>query len=735
MLQQKRLNSLFWYIATPIILVGLTILTYIPSLHYAFQFDDEPNILKAYEIRFLTLNDIFLSNSRWISKWISVWSYHFGKFEPFFYRCANVSFHIITGLIIYYFFFIGLKNLKENSFFSENARTLALLVSGVFLLHPAQTQTVSYIVQGQMEGLAGLFVMATLLCFLLFNQAKENIISYVLFFLMYICAFLSCGTKEIAIITPLLVLLTDWFLVAQGSWESLKKRWWIHAAMFTLVWGMYVWFLGKKYLSQALFMQLESENIPGNCLTQEVGQKILPMTYFMSQFKVILHYLAIFIWPFNICMEYDWKLEPSIDSLGFLIPFLGVLTIVALIGYLIRGNKKSLISFGLIWFFICISPRSSIIPGWELIVDYKTYLACVGWIFVLVSGLLYLYQAQARSFIFLKTTSARTILLVLLTALLMFLTINRNKVWESSYNFWEDIVLQAPGKARSHNNFGCQLLSKDKFREAIPYFKRAIRMEQGYFDPYNNLSYAYGALGRIDQAIWALKQGIQINPYQPKVYNNLATFLIMKNEYYLATKAAAQAIELYPYYGKAYFNKGRAHLALDEPEEAWQCFKQCCTQADFDNVSQGYALYGDLSIKLHKYEDAILAFSKLLEVEPHASVLFQLGNAYFHNKNFPEAVRYYSMAYNAAPDNTNVAHNLCEAFLENSQPTQALELVKLLEQHSSQYPDTPIQKAHAHHLLGNNPLAIKILRDFMQNTTSGDYIGQAMHMIKQFEGK
>ena len=108
MLQQKRLNSLFWYIATPIILVGLTILTYIPSLHYAFQFDDEPNILKAYEIRFLTLNDIFLSNSRWISKWISVWSYHFGKFEPFFYRCANVSFHVITGLIIYYFFFIGL---------------------------------------------------------------------------------------------------------------------------------------------------------------------------------------------------------------------------------------------------------------------------------------------------------------------------------------------------------------------------------------------------------------------------------------------------------------------------------------------------------------------------------------------------------------------------------------------------------------------------------------------------
>ncbi len=732
MLQSKH-KALFWYLATPVILAVLTIATYFPSLQYAFQFDDEPNILKFYEIRFLKFSDIFLGNSRWISKWVSVWSYHFGKFEPFFYRCANISFHVITGLIVYFFFYIGLQKLNKGGFFQENARTIALLVAGVFLLHPVQTQTVSYIVQGQMEGLAGLFVMATLLCFLLFNHVKTPAASYAWGISIYVCAFLSCGTKEIAIVTPILIVLTDWFFIAQGSWESLRKRWILHASLFGLVWGMYVWFLGKNYFVQALGFQLQSENIPGNCLTQNVGEKIVPLYYFMSQFKVILHYMAIFIWPFSICMEYDWKLEPSIGSLGFILPFLSVLFIVALIGYLLRGNKKNLVAFGLLWFFICISPRSSIIPSWELVVDYKTYLGCVGWLFIIVSGLLYLYQSQAKRLPILRQQASKVIALCLLASVLMMLTVSRNSVWESSYKFWEDIVLKAPGKARSHNNFGCQLLVKEKYREALPYFKRALRMEKGYFDPYNNLAFAYGALGRIDQAIWALKQGLQIYSYQPKVYNNLATYLIMKNEYDIAVKAAGQAIELYPYYGKAYFNKGRAHLALDQNEEAWNCFKTCCTAADFDNETQGYELYGSLSLKLGKYDDAIFAFSKLFEIEKSPSILFQLGNAHYHKKDYPQAIKCYRQSLATAPNNTNIMHNLCECYLEDNQPHMAINMIKEMEKSGTRYPDTGLQKAWAYSQLGDKNMAIQTLNRFINTSPSGDYLTQAMQMLHKLQ--
>lgn len=734
MVEQRHINDWFWYWMTPLILAVITIATYIPSLTYEFQFDDEPNILKFYDIRFLTFNDVFFSSSRWISKWVSAWSYHFGRFEPFVYRCANVGFHALTGLIVYYFFLFCLSKIDRDSFFYKNARILSALTAGVFLLHPVQTQTVSYIVQGQMEGLAGLMVMATLLSFVLFAQARNTAWQAIMLICAYGFAFLACGTKEIAIVTPFLVLLTDWFFIAQGNFNSLKRRWLIHVGFFSLVLGIYVWFLGKNYFIQAFGLQLQTDNIPGNCLTEQVGQKIVPYDYCISQFKVILHYLFIFVWPFSICMEYDMHIERSFDGLNVIVPFLTLIFIVGLIGYLLRGSKKNLVAFGLLWFFISIAPRSTIIPSWELVVDYKTYIASIGWIFIIVSFLLWVYQTQAQAVAALRQRGVQILAICFLGACLVSLTVTRNYVWKDSYDFWYDIVTKAPSKARSHNNFGCQLLKRDKYMEALAYFKRAIRMEPGYYDPYNNLAYAYGALNKIDQAIWALREGIRIYPYQPKVYNNLATYLIMKGDYEIAVKAAEQAIELYPYYGKAYFNKGRALMQLDQLEEARECFKKSCLEADFDNVIQGYAMYGDLSLKLNKPDDAIVAFNKVLEMQPDPKALFFLGNAYYQKEDYKNATAHYERSLAMAPENTNIAHNLCQVYLEDNQPIKALEYVRQMEQNADLYPDLDLQKAYAQHLLGNNKQAIMILEAFTKRSQPADLLIQAMNMLQKIRG-
>jgi len=55
-------------------------------------------------------------------------------------------------------------------------------------------------------------------------------------------------------------------------------------------------------------LQMEARNNIGNLLTEKFTDKITPLHYCISQFKVMLHYIRIFIWPFGICIEYDWKL-------------------------------------------------------------------------------------------------------------------------------------------------------------------------------------------------------------------------------------------------------------------------------------------------------------------------------------------------------------------------------------------------------------------------------------------
>src|SRR5205823_4482593 len=110
---------------------------------------------------------------------------------------------------------------------------------------------------------------------------------------------------------------------------------------------------------------------------------ITPWIFFISQFKVILHYLVMFLWPFNISVEYDWVLAKGFFAFDCLVPLTILLAIAAALFYRLRKNSADLLSFALLWFFVSIAPRSSIIPSPELLVDYKTYTASFGWLLFL----------------------------------------------------------------------------------------------------------------------------------------------------------------------------------------------------------------------------------------------------------------------------------------------------------------------------------------------------------------
>ena len=126
---------------TPIILVLATFICYLPSLYYAFQFDDLANIVKFYDIRHKTINDLFFSNTRWISYWLNTLYYKISKFDPFYYRLGNITFHCITGILVFFLIYWVLTY-NKHLFFKQYAWNIAIGTAFLFLLHPVQTQTV-----------------------------------------------------------------------------------------------------------------------------------------------------------------------------------------------------------------------------------------------------------------------------------------------------------------------------------------------------------------------------------------------------------------------------------------------------------------------------------------------------------------------------------------------------------------------------------------------------------------
>src|SRR5204863_8733028 len=106
--------------------------------------------------------------------------------------------------------------------------------------------------------------------------------------------------------------------------------------------SIYVYLLKPTFFTNILGLKLVAKNNIGNVITNEPTAIITPLHFFLSQFKVILHYLWIFIWPFGIRVEYDWMLCKSFFSFDCIIPLLILLALGFGVIKLLRQDKTNL---------------------------------------------------------------------------------------------------------------------------------------------------------------------------------------------------------------------------------------------------------------------------------------------------------------------------------------------------------------------------------------------------------
>ena len=191
--KEPALHLQRWYwMLLPLLFVAITFYIYYPSLSYAFEFDDLANIEKLFAVRHTTLKSIFFQNSRWISYWLNAlyysWLPQSAKFNPYMYRLGNVIFHCATGFLLFFMVKLASMHATRNKFFHYYGTLIAAITSALFLLHPVQTQTVSYVIQGQLEGLAGFFIVAVITTFLALWYVHATIARYVLTALLFFLA-------------------------------------------------------------------------------------------------------------------------------------------------------------------------------------------------------------------------------------------------------------------------------------------------------------------------------------------------------------------------------------------------------------------------------------------------------------------------------------------------------------------------------------------------------------------
>lgn len=611
---------------TFLILALIALFVYLPSRSYHFQFDDLPNILNYTKLKSETFWSLFFTHSRWLITYLNCLIYQFCGSEPTVCRLINIAIHITNGALIFWLCLQFKHHFIKNNFF------LATLTCLFFLLHPVQSQTVSYVIQGQLEGLSSLFMLLAIASLIYYNRAKQFKIRMFGLILIFSFLLLATSTKEIAIITPILLLLFDWFWLSP-NYLQIKTKLKLYLGLFAATCAIYLYYLKPVFFLNLITGNQTIQFNTGNLLSS-TGQIALNQYQFLiSQFKVICHYLQIFIWPFNICVEYDWQLCTSFWDLSCFGPFLILLSLGLIILFLLKKDLRHPIAFGLIWFLMCILPRASLIASGELLVDYKTYLASFGLLFVFAYLItLIINQTSLKRKLFMLVTCA---------SLLSYLTYQRNLVWSNSCNFWHDVIIKAPQKARGLNNYGMALLETGKTEQAIYYFKQALKLnsqnkiENFYWDAYQNLASAYALTGQINLAIATIEQALAINPQNAELQNNLGALLLHQQDYVNSIKHLEIALLLKPNNGQALYNLGRAYFALNNISQAWFYLDQACHKTHMDRIEPVLELYCETCIKLQKLDSAIWSLKKLLKINPqNIQAWLNLAGAYYFKQDY-----------------------------------------------------------------------------------------------------
>ena len=504
-----------------VILMLATWLAYSNCLNAPFIFDDISNIEANEAIRSLwPLGSVVDKSNRPLLMLTLAFNYAIGGLDVRGYHLFDVVVHIVAGLTLFAFVRRTLRLRGVESRFRKSADLIAFSIALIWLVHPLQTQAVTYIVQ-RCESLMGMFFLLFLYCTLRGALSPKPIgwyLSAVTF------CWLGMGTKEVMVVAPIVMLVYDRIFLSD-SWKAVcRNRWPVY-----LTCG----------LAQVALLVLVPKNLAQHA-DVSAGFQVRGLTaweYVRSQPAVILHYLRLAFWPDQLCLDYMWPVARSpLEIYGA-----GLVILALLAGSLQALRWRPRLALAGMAFFVVLAPTSSFMPILDLAVEHRMYLPLISVIvlavlclFVLVSRLLRAETSQRSAFV--------TIVLIAAAALTVR-TRTRNADYFSRTSMWSDVVAKAPHNFRGHLGLGLALQGENKFDQAVAAFERAIELNPSYAMAHHSLGVLQVAQGRADEAISHYEQAIRFSAGYVLAYRNYGNLLARQGDYHgameLYTKAAA----------------------------------------------------------------------------------------------------------------------------------------------------------------------------------------------------
>ncbi|MFC1854373.1 tetratricopeptide repeat protein [Candidatus Dependentiae bacterium] len=683
-----------------------TLIAYLPTLNYKFMFDDAPTIVENFYLKLQSYGDMFFAHSRWVSNMINAFTYHTWGLNPYYFRVFNISLHILNAFLLFLIFKTLLHGLKKSDFAQKHANIISFLASAIFMLHPVQTQTATYITQMRLEGLATFFVLAIIGCLVLFSKLKHIGAKIAICAAATIFSALAAGTKEIVVVIPFLLAMIDLFFISQWQWKKFINQIPMHIAVSIALYGAFYSFSFSSTvpfsLTNVVRLDAALDCNRGNLLTESPTVKITALRYLISEFKVLLHYITIFFWPFNLSFDYDYVMAKTFWQFDVIFPLLALLSIFSTSIFLWWKKRSNLISFSLFWFLLSVGPRTSIVPSAEMANDYKTYLGSVGMTLLLayltIWALSFVAEFLRQNYWKASDKTYQAIFSVLLLSLSYNATTRRTDVWSSDLKFWGDVIRKAPQTSRGYNNYAVAMANSGHEEEALEFYKKSAELDKYYAEPLINLGSHYQIKGDDDTALHYYGKALNLkHEPHPECYNNVGLIQYKHKNYDKAESCFKTAIALRGHHGKAYYNLSKVYYDKKEIPKAYEA---SCSALKSDFVKPHVRLlHGKCAVLLGKYREGIISLEQAVKRGPDFDGIFKLATAYYNEREYKKACMNFEKAYKHQPSNLACAYNYAQALMNSGRYAEA---IPLFEQTSKETERFPFSQLHISKCLSKN---------------------------------
>jgi hypothetical protein len=508
-------SSRFTYPIACAVAALLVVATYSNHFHNAFHFDDSHTILNNAFIRSVRNIPLFFAYPSTFSALPSNQSY-----RPLVTTTLAVDYWLGGGLNTFAFhvtsfsLFLGLcvllvpfyRRIMDRARPAPANRWLALLAAAWYGLHPANAETVNYII-ARSEILSTLGVVVALAMFAHGGIARR----YHLYLIPAVLGIL--GKEAGAMFAPLLLLYILFF----EPEVRLRAAWPSFVACFIAV-GAAMW--------------LATTYSPGG---------LSRWRYLLTQPFVMLHYARSLFLPLRLSADTQWPLVAGLFDQRVMIGAAFVGAALTAAWATARRRETQPIAYGILWFFVALLPTSTIVPLAEPMNDHRMFFPFVGLILAVVWAAWLAVAARAAA---IRTVVAGAAVAMILA--MAYGTRQRNIVWRTEESLWLDATLKSPDNGRGLMNYGVIQMDKGNLPLAGEYFERALRYIPDYSYLHVNIAILKTALGQRTEADRQFREALRDDPGNPVAYTYYARWLKSQGRTEEARLYATRAVELSP---------------------------------------------------------------------------------------------------------------------------------------------------------------------------------------------